>query len=207
MADTYDTVPASWRIYGIDEVIHGDRFHIGDLDPDRPGMETFVIQQNNGSGLATAYYDSGSGKIIKKWYAGGVVDVGRGDATDFDPSHKGSELVSTQPGIFDAKGNQLYANSFFPRGSHLVGRGIEPRIFGVFTTVRISKVTAGSLGYFDLIDNISDAPGVYQANGGRPAFWGDILGDWREELLVVENGNAALRIYTTDYAATNRLYR
>ncbi len=194
------------QLFNVPEVQHGDRFHMGDLDPDRPGLETFVIQQNNASGLATALYDAGNGKMIKKWYAGSVVDVGRGDATDFDPAFKGSELVSTRPSIWDCKGNKIYANSFFPAEAIWWDGDLSREFLQPNETVRISKVNNGSLGYFDLIDKNTDAPGSHLANGGRPAFWGDILGDWREELVVVENGNQALRIYTTDYPATNRLY-
>jgi autotransporter-associated beta strand protein len=194
------------QLFNVPEVIHGDRFHMGDLDPDRPGLETFVIQQNNPSGLATAYYDAGTGKMIKKWYAGSVVDVGRGDATDFDPAFKGSELVSTRPGIYDSKANKIYANSFFPAEAIWWDADLSREFLQANETVRISKVTAGSLGYFDLIDKNTDAPGSHLAYGGRPAFWGDILGDWREEIISVENGNTALRIYTTKYPATNRLY-
>jgi hypothetical protein len=35
------------------ELGHGDRFHITDIDPGRAGLETFAIQQNNPSLLAT----------------------------------------------------------------------------------------------------------------------------------------------------------
>ncbi len=43
--------------YNLGEVVHGDRFHVTDIDPDRPGLENFIIQQNNGTGLATALFD------------------------------------------------------------------------------------------------------------------------------------------------------
>ncbi|MBC8096863.1 MAG: autotransporter-associated beta strand repeat-containing protein, partial [Akkermansiaceae bacterium] len=194
------------QLYGNPETKHGDRFHIGDIDPDRPGIETFVIQQDNPSGLATALYESATGKMIKKFYAGSVVDVGRGDATDFDPAHKGFELVSTRPGIFDARGNKIYQNNFFPVEAIWWDADLSREFLQPNETVRISKVNSGALGYFDLIDRNTDAPGAYLYYAGRPAFWGDLFGDWREELLVVENGNAALRIYTSKFAATNRIY-
>ncbi len=67
------------------ELTHGDRFHITDIDPDRPGLETFAIQQNNPTMLATALYESGNGKMIKKWYSSSITDVGRGIALDINP--------------------------------------------------------------------------------------------------------------------------
>ena len=95
------------------ELGHGDRFHITDMDPDRPGLETYSIQQLNPTLLATMLYESGSGKIIKKWYGATVTDVGRGVALAMDPNRKGCEMFSTQPGIYDCKGNQIYANNMW----------------------------------------------------------------------------------------------
>ncbi|HWI55859.1 MAG TPA: hypothetical protein VNZ22_01435, partial [Bacillota bacterium] len=89
------------------ELGHGDRYQTADLDPGRPGLETYAIQQLNPTLLATMLYEAGTGKIIKKWYAPGVVDVGRGDALDMDPRYKGVEVFSTQGGIYDAKGNTI----------------------------------------------------------------------------------------------------
>src|ERR1039457_118206 len=50
------------------ELGHGDRYHTGDFDPDRPGLETYSIQQLNTTLLTTMLYEAGTGKIIKKWY-------------------------------------------------------------------------------------------------------------------------------------------
>ena len=61
---------------------HGDRQHVSDIDPDRPGLEMFSIQQLNHSLLATEYFEAGTGKIIKKWFSPNVVDVGRGIIVD-----------------------------------------------------------------------------------------------------------------------------
>ena len=132
-----------------------------------------------------------------------MVDVGRGMAAPLDLTVKGYQMDSTQPGIFDCKGNLLYANSFFPTEPLWWDSDLCQEYLRDDTTVRISKF---NVGYDDLIDKNTDAPGVYEADGGRLAFWGDILGDWREDLLVVENNNAALRIYVSHYPATNRLY-
>jgi hypothetical protein len=44
------------------------------------------------------------------------------------------------------------------------------------------------------------------SNKSVPAFVGDILGDWREEVVWRASNNQSLRIYTTTIPATNRLY-
>ena len=190
------------------ELIHGDRFHITDIDPDRPGLEMFSIQQNNSTLLATAFIDMGSGAIIKKWYSAGVADVGRGTTFDMDPNHRGLEFYSTQPGIFDCKGNQIYANNIWPPEAIWwdadLSRELEDGAGSGALNPVINKFdpNSGTAGRVYSIYN----EGVHQQYGGRAAFWGDILGDWREEIVLVANDYSELRVYTTKIPATNRLY-
>ena len=190
------------------ELVHGDRFHITDIDPDRPGLEMFSIQQNNSTLLATAFVDMTSGQIIKKWYSGGVTDVGRGTTFEMDPSHRGLEFYSTQPGIFDCKGNQIYANSIWPPEAIWwdadLSRELEDGAGNGALSPVINKFSpsTGTAGRVYSIYN----EGVHQQYGGRAAFWGDILGDWREEVVLVANDYSELRVYTTKIPATNRIY-
>ena len=190
------------------ELVHGDRFHVTDIDPDRPGLEMFSIQQLNPTLLATALIDVGSGAIIKKWYSGGITDVGRGTTFDMDPSHRGLEFYSTQPGIFDCKGNQIYANSIWPPEALWwdadLSRELEDGAGNGALSPVINKFDPNS-GTAGRIYSIY-SEGVHQAYGGRAAFWGDILGDWREEIVLVANDYSELRVYTTKIQATNRLY-
>ncbi len=200
------------QLFVIPEISHGDRFHVADMDPDRPGLENFIIQQYNPSFLATAYYDAGTGEMIKKWYATSNVDVGRGLALDMTAAHKGYEMFSTQPGIFDAKGDQIYANSFFP----YEGLWWDADLLREFIAAAdgdgrnpvINKFNPSTGGNTRLWSIYSDFGSFINrtAYGGRPAFWGDILGDWREELVFVTSDHASLRIYTPTGVAANRLY-
>ena len=190
------------------ELIHGDRFHVTDIDPDRPGLEMFSIQQNNSTLLATALIDVGNGSIIKKWYASGVVDVGRGTTFEMTPDSRGLEFYSTQPGIFDCKGNQLYANSIWPPEAIWwdadLSRELEDGAGSGALSPVINKFDPVGGGAGRMYSIYTE--GVHQQYGGRAAFWGDILGDWREEVVLVANDYSELRVYTTKLTATNRLY-
>jgi fibronectin-binding autotransporter adhesin len=197
----------------VTELTHGDRFHVADLNPDRPGLETFAIQQYNPTSLASALYESGTGKMIKKWYSNSSIDVGRGIALDLSAAHKGYEMYTTQPGIFNARGEKIYTNNVWaPEGIWWDGDLGREFMDG-----------AGSGALSPTIDKFSEANGtkyrlfsIYndwgsystrQAYGGRPAFWGDLFGDWREEVVLIQSDYAALRIYTSHTpAAPNRIY-
>ncbi len=192
------------------EVVHGDRFHVTDIDPDRPGLETFLIQQNNSTGLATVYHAADKSTVIKKWYASDVVDVGRGTVGGFVPNLQGLQFFSTQPGVFDCKGNQIYDSGPFPPETIWwdgdLGREFVSTIGSSATSPGIDKFNTADGGTSRLFTIYSDpqAPNSpynnYIAYGGRPQFWGDILGDWREELICVAQDNSELRIYTTKNA-------
>ncbi len=192
------------------ELAHGDRYHVTDIDPERPGLEMFAIQQNNTTLLATSLQDLGSGVLYKKWYAGGIVDVGRGITLDMTPSHRGCEMYSTQPGIFNSKGTQIYVNNLWA----------PEAIWWDADVLREFEDGAGSGAYNPVINKFNPATGtagrlytlynedggVHQAYGGRAALWGDLFGDWREEFMVVANDYNSVRIYTTKIQATNRIY-
>ncbi len=71
---------------------HGDALHVGDLDPERPGLEVYGIHENEegaNSSPGTAMYDARTGAIL--WKTAQGEDVGRGLAADIDPRHLGSE--------------------------------------------------------------------------------------------------------------------
>ncbi|MBN1759346.1 MAG: hypothetical protein JW863_13550 [Chitinispirillaceae bacterium] len=80
-------------LYGLEGVIHGDRFHITDLDPSRPGLEGFGIQQDNPSGLETYYYDAADGNIIRR-HSGAGGDLGRRTVLDLYENKTGYEYIS-----------------------------------------------------------------------------------------------------------------
>jgi len=187
---------------------HGDRYHIADMDPDRPGLETYAIQQLNPTLLATMLYDTATGTPIKEWFASGVVDVSRGVALDMDPGHKGYEMYSTQPGIFDCQGNQIYTDTLWPPEALWwdadLSREFEDGAGNGALSPVVNKYNPSTHAADRIYTIYTD--GVHQAYGGRAAFWGDILGDWREELVLVASDYSEIRIYTTKLAATNRLY-
>lgn len=194
------------------ELAHGDRYHVTDIDPERPGLEMYAIQQLNSTLLATSLQDLGSGVLFKKWYSPGIVDVGRGVTLDMTPAKRGCELYSTQPGIFDAKGVQIYANNIWAPEAIWwdadVLREFEDGAGSGALNPVINKFNPAT-GNADRIFSIYSDDGAYsthQAYGGRAAFWGDLFGDWREELVLVGSDYAHLRIYTTKITATNRIY-
>ena len=83
---------------------HGDAFHLSDLDPDRPGLEYYMVLETSpyGSNLR----DAKTGEILFSQYD--KQDTGRGISADIDPSHRGFEMwCSAEKKVFDVKGNVI----------------------------------------------------------------------------------------------------
>lgn len=67
---------------------HGDAQHLADLDPDRPGLEYFMVHEAKPYGYELR--DARTGERLA--YGTGREDTGRGLAADIDANHRGSEF-------------------------------------------------------------------------------------------------------------------
>ena len=214
-------------------ISHGDRFRVGDIDPDRPGLETFAIQQNASSLLGQILYDSGTGEPIKKIYMSSVGDVGRGECMDVDSTHLGYEFWSTMPNIYNAKGNVIYEGSApFPHEGVWwdgdLAREELSSADGNGFNADIRKYDINSHAFGSRLIEFAKMTNwqVKSEYGVRPAFFGDIIGDWREEVILEKKGTASVTLkdingndsigtvetcpgfvgFSTDYPTTKKLY-
>lgn len=191
-------------------IAHGDRFRTSDIDPERPGLETFAIQQNAGDMLGQILYDAATGEPIKKWYLSGVGDVGRGECIDIDPDHLGWEMWSTMGGVYDARGS-LIPNLTAPYPTEGVWWDGELDREIVETTDSHYSVYIKDY-YKGRLLEIAKLSGwrYLTVYAKRAAFWGDIIGDWREELILLHKENGVcvgITGFTTDYeTAVDNIY-
>lgn len=193
-------------------ISHGDQFRTSDIDPERPGLETFSIQQYAPDMLGQVLYDAGNGAFIKKWYMGGTGDVGRGECMDVDPKHLGWEMWSTMDGnVYDAQGNLIsgYGSQWPCEGIWWDGELDRENVntSDSHYNVYLNKFLAGNR----LIE-IAKSSGYRYTTvyAKRAAFWGDIIGDWREELILLHKENGVIVGicgFSTDYTTNiNNIY-
>lgn len=187
---------------------HGDALHLSDLDPTRPGLEIFDIQERFDDAGAH-FRDARTGEILwKKPSVKAGEDgegPGRGLSLDIDPRHKGFEswvFGAGISGIFNAKGEKISEKT--PRSCN----------FGVFwdgdvLSELLDRNTISKWNWEkETTDAIFTMEGAISNNGTKatPALSADILGDWREEVILRSADNKELRIYTTKIPTDRRFY-
>ena len=189
------------------ELGHGDAIHVSDLNPKRPGLEVFRIQEPVGDAGAHMI-DARSGEII--WRkpttdSGHDGEVpGRGLAIDIDPRYAGMEnwvFGGGIPGLFDCNGNKIAEHS--PSSCNFAVWWDGDFLREILDKNWVAKWDweRGELS------RIFAADGCESNNGTKatPCLSADILGDWREEIIWRTKDNQELRIYTTTIPTEHRL--
>ncbi|MFL6257850.1 MAG: HYR domain-containing protein [Pyrinomonadaceae bacterium] len=182
---------------------HGDALHMTDMDPDRPGQEVWMVHEEPASYGPTGleFRDAKTGALI--WgLSGEGADVGRGNAFDIDPTHRGYEMWGSRGGLMAADGTVISTTK--PPSTN----------FGVWWDADLLReledgTTISKWNWTTLKSTPLLSPAGLSSNNGTkatPALAADILGDWREEVVWRTADNTALRIYTTTIPATNRIY-
>lgn len=188
---------------------HGDALHLGDMIPDNPGLEVLMCHEKSPYGIDIR--DAATGKILQRQTENG--DTGRGLAAHFDSSRRDWQFLSSgRAQMYNCSDQSVNAPSWAIGSS---GAGINCRIYwdgDLYDEFFDKSIIAHWNGNgFDR----------YQFNGGNylwgnlnndskynPCVLGDILGDWREE-IVTWTGDAAsgfkLYINATNYESENRV--
>ncbi|MCE0535150.1 rhamnogalacturonan lyase [Kineosporia rhizophila] len=176
---------------------HGDALHVGDLIPSRAGLEVFKVNESKGSGPADYVADAATGKIITK-SASCACDTGRGVAADIWAGSPGAEQWSSSvDGTRDTAGKKIGSK---PGSTNFLVFWDGDTSRELLDGNKISKWSP--TGETRLLT----AAGVHSNNSTKstPALSGDILGDWREEVIWPESDDSALRIYSTPHQSSTR---
>lgn len=184
-------------------VVHGDRFYVGKFDKNGP-IRGYGIQQNNDSGLLDYYYNASNGNITWKHYTSSPYDVGRGDCGDIDPNYAGWEIWAFD-GIYNGPkniqittaDNQPYPSIAMWWDGDLLREQVNTNKIEKwdYQTQSVKRlVTAYKFHNATLNDR------------NMPLFVGDIVGDWREEVVYSNSDYSELVIFTTNIPTEYKLY-
>jgi hypothetical protein len=185
---------------------HGDAMHVTDIDPDRPGLEIFTAHEGaTFAPYGMAMRDARTGEVLFGVYSGR--DTGRAMIGDVLPGVRGIEAWASLPGGTDSLG--LYSAAGVVTPGAIPGTNQSIRWAGDLTT----QIVNGNLDATPTIDDwlrgrLLTADGTRANNGtkGNPSLVADILGDWREELLVRTVDSSAIRIYLSTELTNHKMY-
>ncbi|KUH37957.1 hypothetical protein ATE80_15380 [Streptomyces kanasensis] len=175
---------------------HGDAGHVGDLNPARPGPEYFKVSEDKskpGSWMA----DARTGQVL--WQTASGADNGRGVAGDVHAGSPGAEAWSASDGTLRSATGASVGRK--PSSMNFLSWWDGDTVRELLDGTRIDKY--GTSGDTRLLTG----SGVSSNNGTKstPALSGDILGDWREEVVWRTGDNRALRIYSTPHQTHTRI--
>lgn len=184
---------------------HGDAMHLSDMNPDRAGQELWQCYEspssNGGTGLALIDARTG-GTIWRVPVASG--DIGRAMAADIDPRFKGYEVWGATGGLYTITGTQITTTKPSMSFALWWDGDVQREILSGTSLDKWNSSTnsAGRLVTF------SDFGTATHVNGTKatPCLSGDLLGDWREEVIFKSSDNTKLLLFTTTLPTSTRIY-
>lgn len=195
---------------------HGDALHLGDFDPDREGLEIFMVHEEKGKAYKydSEFRDAKTGEVI--WYTPQTGnDIGRGLVGNISDKWRGYEVwpgsyfVNGAKGnaTFDCKGNVIIDKR--PSTNFRIywdGDLLDELFDGRYdsntkkSAPEISKrsATLGGTAKTWTFNKYENAQSC-NTTKATPCLSADIIGDWREELILWDgNTSSDLLIFTTD---------
>ena len=176
---------------------HGDAMHLSDLDPDNPGLEVWQVHEEKPYGYDL--HDARTGKLLFSETSSG--DNGRGVAGDVDSLNRGHELWSAANwNTYTVKGKIWKADKRPAYNFRIYWDGdLLDELLDNTTISKWDHAKQQSNTLFQMQGNSCNT------TKATPNFSGDILGDWREE-VILHDGASKLYIYTTTIPTEHRMY-
>ncbi len=179
---------------------HGDAQHCSDFDPYRFGLEQFTCNESSPN---MNYRNATTSELYYR--SQGTADDGRGLMANFTNSYPGSQGRSVNTGMMSSVADKAISEI-----SDLIAWGdlnfriywdgdLLSEVLNSPGTARSPKIDKPGVGRIFL----SNAGNMNNDSKNNPCMSGDILGDWREE-IVIRNGTG-MRIYTSNYTTTYRI--
>ncbi len=187
---------------------HGDAQHCSNFNPYRHGQQQFVCCEDNPS---SCFYDATTGEILSRYV--GTTDDGRSLMGNFTNDYPGSVGRTVYTDWISAVNCKV--NSNLNGDSFINWADLNWRVYWDGDLCDEYFDSPGTEGY-----GVIYKPATASASGNRwnfasskcanssknnPGAIADILGDWREELVMRKSDNTAILVYTTNVSTTYRI--
>jgi rhamnogalacturonan endolyase len=198
-----------WNM-GSQGISHGDRWHIGAMDPN-PSADLLGWAVGQSSGYDWARYNAKTGTVLQK-YGAGSSDINRGTCGDVDPTSPGYECWSAKDGIYNLDGSKNLKPGNGAAGTTVdaYDPAVNFRIWwdGDVLSENLDGNIVSKYAYPGMPSGgftTVTLEGIYGARNAAPLY-GDMFGDWREEVLLEKSDSSGFRVYTTAIPTEKRIY-
>lgn len=205
---------------------HGDALHVGKFAPNRSGLQVVACFEeedtytSTGFGYGCVVFDAATGTMIAGHGEGKNGDVGRCMVADIDPTSPGCEYWSSLgTGIYSCEDGSLvntelptyktgrvsYNNAIFWTGD-LTRQVLDDVMIESYTPTEPWCSEKGWEEWKHVITFSNYGLGVHSNNGTKanPSYYGDFLGDYREEVIYGSSDDAYVYIFSTNHPTTHR---
>ena len=180
---------------------HGDANHVGKFLPDREGLQMFHCLETGKTMIAL--HDARDGSVIWKKDAASDNDMGRCMVADYDPGHPGCEFLYYKSDLFDQNGN--------PTGISTASDWKPGFAAAVWFDGSLSRQGLAEGGIIHSVPNGRTftmwrySMAMINGTKGNPSWYGDLVGDWREEIIVPDGTKLQdVKIFSTWYPTTHK---
>ena len=201
------TIDHDGRLYSRTGYGHGDAMHVSRMFPDDNDFYGWFVHEDKGSAYGYELRNLRTNNVVFGKKTG--TDVGRGFAADVDPNNPGFEFCSSADGYYYNKAGQQVGSRTSANFRLYWDGDLQDEIFdGQGTAAMISKYNPTSKKQQDMVALGSYGNGSScNSTKSTPCLIADILGDWREEVILYDaNDPSKINIYTTTIETKYRLF-
>ncbi|WP_367184410.1 glycosyl hydrolase family 28 protein [uncultured Bacteroides sp.] len=179
---------------------HGDAIHLTKFSPDMKGFQVWDCHENKRDG--SSFRDAATGEVL--FQVKSPTDVGRCMAADIDPTNPGVEMWSWESkGLRNIKGEVINSN--------IKTFTVNMAVWWDGDLLR-ELLDKNFISKYDwqtgTCHKLTTFTGAASNNGTKanPCLQGDLIGDWREEVLLRSEDNQSLRLYVSPIATDYRFH-
>ena len=198
------TIGSNGKLLYSTGLCHGDALHVGKLDPNRPGLQVFMVHETPSCyrGNGVEMHDAATGAILWRLDGQGK-DIGRGTCMDIDPAFPGEECWATVGGLTSAAGAQI--SPTHPRSVNFGLWWDGDLLREPLDRTLVEKWDPAARTLKPLLDG--SAYGAASINGTKatPVLSADLFGDWREEVVWRSRDDDALLVFSTTIPTRHRI--
>lgn len=177
---------------------HGDALHLGKFDPQREGLQIWSCQEFGKT--EAVLRDARDGSTIWASTAADDNDTGRALVADIDPDSPGCEVWWYKSTAHSIDGRDL---GYTPTSCNMAiwfGSGLNRQLFNEASVhQQHDNSRIFTISRYDAI----------RVNGTKanPSWYGDILGDWREEIIMPDSTRTKnLKVFTTWFPTDHKFH-